>query len=74
MFHLFLIWPLIAGLFPFLMIYRIFLPFLYQILRHLIHGFVMATFSSFSPKGFSAELCPFEVLKNKKFVIYMAHD
>ena len=32
MFHLFLIWPLIAGLCPFLMIYSIFLPFLLQIL------------------------------------------
>ena len=25
--------------------------------------------SSFPPKGFSAELCPFEVLKRKKFVM-----
>ena len=58
---------------PFLMIYRIFLPFLLQILWHLIHGFgirkEVTTFSSFSYKGFRAELDPFEVLKRKKFVM-----
>ena len=39
MFHCILIWPLIAGLCPSLMIYRTFLPFLLQILLNLIHGF-----------------------------------
>ena len=29
----------------------------------------VTTFSSFPPKGFSAGLCPFEVLKRKKFVM-----
>ena len=73
MFHLFFIWPLIAGLCPFLMIYSIFLPFLHQIMGYLIRGLgirkEVTTFSSFPPKGFSAELCPFEVLKRKKFVM-----
>ena len=42
-------------------------------MRHLIHGFgirkEVTTFSSFPPKGFSAELCPFEVLKRNKFIM-----
>ena len=29
----------------------------------------LTTFSSFPPKGFSAELCPFEVLERKKYVM-----
>ena len=69
----FLYRPLIAGLCPFLMIYIIFLPFVLQNMWHLIHGFgigkEVTTFSSSPPKGFSAELCPFEVLKRKKFVM-----
>ena len=55
------------------MIYSIFLPFLLQIMWHLIQGFGIRKdvikFFSFPPKDFSAELCPFEVLKRKKIVM-----
>ena len=75
MFHHFLIWPLIAGLCPFLMIYyRIFLPFLLQILRNLIHGFgirkkVTTYFPVFPGRVLGLSHAPLKFSKEKKFVM-----
>ena len=73
MFHCFLIWSLIAGLCPFLMIYRIFLPLLLQILWNLIHGFgirkeVITYFPVFSGRVLGLSYAPLKFSKEKSFL------
>ena len=63
MFHRFLIWPLIVGLCPFLMIYyRIFLPFL-------LHGLgirkVTSYFQVFSGRTLGLSYAPLKFSKEK---------
>ena len=74
MFHRFLIWPLNAGLCPFLMIYyRIFLPFLLQILLNLIHGFgirkeVTKYFPVFPERVLGLSYAPLKFSKEKSLL------